>query len=156
MKGEAYVFRRPSGAKHLGHVGWGFLYEPANKIYCFGGTENIKSLPFIKPGGNNDAWISTGSFQNMLTKMKSGHNGAFGYTDYKRKFIEPIYPQNAYRIGDSKKKAGYAVTGTPGNNCADQAYDILKAYGVTLPLLQIFPLPNSWFMALYDWDYFKL
>ena len=92
----------------------------------------------------------------MLTKMKSGHNGAFGYTDYKRKFIEPIYPQNAYRVGDGKKRAGYAVTGAPGNNCADQAYDILKAYGVTLPLLQIFPLPNSWFMALYDWDYFKL
>ena len=160
MKGEAYVFLRPFGALCCGHVGWGFLYESAaENIYCFGSTENIKGPLVTKPGGNNDAWISTGNFEEMKAEMRKGHKGhkdALGYTHYKCKFIEPVYPKNAYEVGDSKKKAGFWFTGMSGNNCADQAYDILKAYGVTLPPLQIFIAPNLWFMALYDWDCFKL
>ena len=156
MKGEAYVFCRPSGAKGFGHVGWGFLYESVNKIYCYGGTENIKSHPIVLPGGNNYAWIATGSFENMRTKMSLGHYVGYRYTVYKRKFIDTFYPQKAYRVGDSKKKAGYAVTGIPGNNCADHAYDILKAYGVTLPLLQLSPAPKKWFSKLNNWEEFVL
>ncbi|MBB2946517.1 hypothetical protein FB565_006285 [Actinoplanes lutulentus] len=36
-----------------------------------------------------------------------------------------------------------------GNNCADNVWDVLHAYGVPdLPYLQLLPAPNHWYGAL--------
>ncbi len=141
----------------MGHVGWGFLTDPAKKLYCFGSTENLSGKPFVDPGQDNSAWFETGSLRTMLSTMKAGHAGAEGYDDYKRNWVEPIHAKRAYEIAATRHQVGYRVVGLPGNNCADHSYDILAAYGVTgLPFLQALPGPNAWFQALiFGWDYFS-
>jgi hypothetical protein len=155
MKGEAYLFRRRSGALGMGHVAWGFLFDPNEKIYCFGSTENTSGNPFVAPGDDNAAWVSTGSLQVMLQTIRDGEHGSPGYDDYKRNWVEPITPRKARKVGESKRDAGYKVVGLPGNNCADHAYDVFSAYGVTgLVSLQVLPGPNAWFDAhIFGWDY---
>lgn len=155
MKGEAYLFRRRSGAMNLGHIGWGFLLDPRQKLYCFGSTENPTGNAYVAPGENNGAWVAVGTFQQMLHTMKRGAQGAPPYDDYKRILVDSINPKKAHQVAESKKNVGYRVAGLPGSNCADHAYDILAAYGVQgLILLQAVPGPNGWFDAhIFGWEY---
>ena len=159
MKGEAYLFRRRSGAMGMGHVGWGYLTDPSKSLYCFGATENLSGKMFVAPGQNNDAWVQTGSIQTMLNTMRQGVGGALGYDDYKRNWVEPIHAKRAWGIASTRAPAGYGLMALPGqgNNCADHAYQIIEAYGVTgMPMLQFLPGPNAWFDAmLFGWDYFR-
>jgi hypothetical protein len=55
-------------------------------------------------------------------------------------------PDTANTVASASAGRGYDVI---GNNCADNVWDVLHAYGVPdLPYLQLHPAPNNWYGSL--------
>ncbi len=140
----AFVFVRPGGANGLGHVGWGYRVTCTGTFY-FGSVENPSGRPHVAPGGDNGFWWQSGTESQMLSTMRSR-----GYNAYKT--ILTAYaqfdPTPATNVAAGSAGRGYDVI---GNNCADNTWDVLQAYGVpNLPYLQLYPAPNDWYAQLTD------
>lgn len=145
---EAYVFVRASGAKSLGHVGFGFLVGPG--IYAFGGMEDPSNAPTVPAGEDNGFWLAFGAQQDMFCAMLLPPvDGAQPYdTNYKLFTGGPPNGCPAVLAADQYYGAGYNVN---GNNCLDATYNILMGYGVPsshLPSPTLTLLPNIWYTLL--------
>ncbi|MDQ3231857.1 MAG: hypothetical protein M3Q07_08565 [Pseudobdellovibrionaceae bacterium] len=146
--GEMYVFARPQGAYHLGHVGWGYKTDSFPDQYCAGGVENPGGSAYVVAGGDIGYWqICQLSYAAMIQEMK-----ARGYVQAKGTTVGPVYTFGAADFANNTVRTrGYSVV---GKNCANATWDVAAQYGVpttALPLLQVYPAPNSWYGALtYD------
>ncbi|GIE86056.1 hypothetical protein [Actinoplanes regularis] len=138
----AYVFVRPGGANGLGHVGWGYR-TACSGSYSFGSVENPRGQAHIDRGADNGFWRQSGTESQMLSAMKSR-----GYQSYKTVTTSraSFDPGPANTVAGASAGRGYDVI---GNNCADNVWDVLHAYGVPdLPYLQVHPAPNNWYASL--------
>jgi hypothetical protein len=138
----AYVFVRPGGANGLGHVGWGYRATCAG-TYSFGSVENPRGQAHIDRGADNGFWRQGGTESQMLAAMRS-----HGYQSYKAVTWSNnrFDPDAANSVASASAGRGYDVI---GNNCADNVWDVLHAYGVPdLPYLQFHPAPNNWYGSL--------
>jgi hypothetical protein len=154
--GRACVFLAPGGAGGAGHVGWAFRAGDDQHWY-YGATQGTGS-PLVLPGGDNNAWVETGSFDQVLTGFASeaDFHPAGYYTQYRCKNSTAANSTTANTdaaIAQAKdaRNWGYALIG--GNNCMNHTYKILKAYGTDLPdpsqaILTVEWTPNVWFLKL--------
>src|SRR6185437_16904874 len=85
MEGAAFVFINFIQAGRMGHVGWGFLIDPATQTYYFGSTDHLWRhnwwdlvawirYTHVNPSANNDWWSGTGTHDDMLRMMSGGHH----------------------------------------------------------------------------------
>src|SRR5205814_1001240 len=143
-KGVAAIFVRWSGADGLGHIGWAFQsdydLQTQRNFYWYGSVENPSGKISV-PDGDPQAigfWDKYGDWSNVLQDFQ-----ARGYNQWKYDTASPRHPEPAQQMMKVIALRGYNLF---GRNCANAVYDILKAYGESdLPLLQLFPWPNSWF-----------
>ncbi|MEU4155204.1 hypothetical protein [Actinoplanes sp. NPDC026670] len=138
----AFVFVRNAGANGLGHVGWGYRLT-CEGAYAYGSVENPTGKAHIDKGFDNGFWTGTGTETQMLADMRThGYNSYKSITTAKATFDTDPADVAAAASGGR----GYDVI---GNNCADNVWDVLHAYGVPdLPYLQLLPAPNMWYAAL--------
>ncbi len=154
--GQVCVFLAPTGASNLGHVGWAFL-EGGTSNWIFGATENRSGRPFVKPGDNNDAWVSNGpwagprgsvlaTFAGQLVSGGTVYHGAGYYTMYRCQHTSSSSVGAAVARANAIKGYGYGVV---TDNCMDHAYNVLTTYGASLANpASGYWTPNGWFGAL--------
>ena len=154
---EACVFDAPMGAEldpvyhtiHAGHVGWGFQMG-ANK-YWYGATEGP---------GVGKKWNRQGTRSQMMNDFKIGGPVVKQTGYYVTRRCGSVPNTNltaAYKaVHWVQYKSEYAGI---GNNCMDNVYRILQAYGVsnlpstTWPVSHWFP--NNWYKA-FPWGQYNL
>ncbi|MFD8726164.1 hypothetical protein ACFV2H_51740 [Streptomyces sp. NPDC059629] len=158
-RGQACVFLAPKGARGFGHVGWAFQ-EPPGDHWFFGATEgepgeeggpNQRKIP---PGQRNGAWEDTGNWQKVLDTFRNAK--ANEHPDgYYKQYTCAYADESAVHSADLQAQAnvgrGYNLF---GDNCMNHAYDVLRAYNLTLPSpndpIYISPswAPNRWVLKL--------
>ncbi len=133
---RAAAFIRRSGAEGLGHVGWSFQYSDGT--YRGGSVENPAGMPVMPPGG-------TGFWSERILDPVAPMR-LLSYDVFKMFEV----PNSDHGRADSTvawiAQQPYVVI---FRNCMDDAYDVLRAYGVPalpLPMLEI--TPNHWFDSL--------
>jgi hypothetical protein len=147
--GEVCIFNAPTGATNQGHVGWGFKTNATT--YMFGATEKgtmVGKLPAAQKG----AWHAKNTKAKMLSEFKGkGHGHAAGYyKTYKCRTVPASVtnPDAAVKQMLLEEKKDYWLF---GENCMNNAYRILKAYGTPdLPAPDKITrwAPNWWYGAL--------
>lgn len=138
----------------LGHVGWGF--QAADGFYC-GATENVQGRHQVDAPQNADAWVKKlPDMQNMLAEMSQCHfTSGNQYLSYKWVDIERPNVEAALHQANLNMRRGFTAV---GNNCLDQACNVLEAFGVPwqnmfgqpgwgMPWKHSNPTPNDWFRA---------
>lgn len=131
--GRAAVFIRYHSGDGFGHVGWAF--DCTNGRVDAGSVENHSGHVFT-PASKMGFW--NGCFRDPVAEMRK-----HGYDDLKWIEVENPDPVLAYRTVLWIKHKAYKVL---HRNCEDDAYDVLRAYGVqdlAAPTLMWFP--KSWF-----------
>ncbi len=133
---RALVFVRYSGAFHLGHVGWAFEYRTG--WFNAGSVENVNGLPHATP---KEMGFWTADTLDPVSAMRR-----WNYDAYKILPVAHARPGNAWRAIVWLSKQPYIFL---KRNCVDDAYDVLRAYGVgDLALPSKHMIPNRWFAAL--------
>jgi hypothetical protein len=141
---SAFVFNRPNSAFQQGHVGWGYRVTCTGTFY-FGAIEGNNNQPIIPAGQNNGFWWQSGTESQMMNAMRERSYTAYKTLNSAGNLFDPD-PATQFASGSAAR--GYNVV---GNNCADNTWDVLNAYGVPdLPLLQIHAAPNEWYDFLRD------
>ena len=131
---RAAAFVRYTGAMGAGHLGWGFDFDAANADV--GAVENpigAASCPADKMG-----------YWDEITGAPAHVMQSRGYDDLKYVHLANGDAVSAYRVAKWVSRQPYALF---GRNCMDDAYDVLRAYGVpNLPVPSHEILPNEWFV----------
>jgi len=133
---RAAAFVRYTGASGLGHVGWCFDFSDA--AVNAGSVENPAGTP-TAPATSMGYWDDF--VANPIPTM-----AAKGYVSLKYINLKRANPVGAYRVAKWIGTQPYALI---GRNCLDDAYDVLRAYGIP----ELAPpsddlLPNAWFDLL--------
>lgn len=135
MQGKFFLFVNVKQAATFGHVGWGFLLNDG-KTYCFGATDhlyrhhNFDLLGWIDymnvpAGEHTDWWCDYGDEEKMLTAMSHSHHHIWYH--YCRSIdVKHAKPEAAEKVAKSLELAGWALL---NNNCVQQTWEIVKAYG---------------------------
>ncbi|WP_424949906.1 hypothetical protein [Deinococcus sp.] len=150
--GRAYLFVHRAGAKHLGHVGWGFGQRDGS--FLCGSTENTGPHRVVPPGGDTTFWSRVCLTEaEMLAEMRRPHRPRPGqsnaYDAYRSCVVRVPDPLAARDTAEWTRRAGYNLL---SNNCLHHARAILSAYGVPdgaegLASALTHPGPNAWFGA---------
>jgi hypothetical protein len=147
---RAAVFVRYRSGDGAGHVGWAFEYDPPSRIDA-GSVENHSG------GIHTDA--SHMGFWNELSGDPVAWMRKNEYDDVKFVDVDDADPVAAYETVLWIEKHAYSAI---LRNCLDDAYDILRAYGVPdleTPSHDWFP--KNWFahfngtqrkVADFEWD----
>lgn len=133
---RAGAFVRRSGANGLGHVGWTFQY--ADGSYDDGSVENPAGTPVSAPG-ETGFWSQRVVDPDPPMQLRD-------YDLFKLFVIDTADSDQADNTVAWIATQPYLVI---FRNCMDDAYDVLRSYGVPglpLPLLEI--TPNRWFDQL--------
>ncbi len=136
MNYQAIVFVRRSGAYGAGHIGWAFANE--DNTFSAGSVENHHG-GLITPPAEMDFWMLNTT--DPIQPMRARHYDEF-------KVIGVAHPNPAYakHIVAWVHEQSYVAI---GRNCMDDAYDVLRAYGVEqLPVPAHIWEPNHWFNHL--------
>ena len=129
MRGRAAVFVRYRSGDGAGHVGWAFEYEPPKRIDA-GSVENHS--------GGIHADASHMDFWNELSSDPVACMRKNQYDDVKFVDVDDPDPVTAYETVLWIEKHAYdAIL----RNCLDDAYDVLRAYGVA----DLEPPSHDWF-----------
>ncbi len=130
---RAAVFIRYHSGDGFGHIGWAFESSPAR--VDAGSVENHHGHLFT-PASKMGFW--NGEFGDPVGQMRKR-----GYDDLKWIEVENPNPRLAYATVLWIRHKAYKVL---HRNCEDDAYDVLRAYGVeNLPSPSLLWLPKSWF-----------
>ena len=130
---RAGVFIRYHSGDGFGHVGWAFEMSPGS--VNAGSVENHSGHIFT-PATKMGFW--NGCFDDPVAKMRE-----HGYDDLKIIDVPDCNPQLAYRTVLWIADQAYRVL---HRNCEDDAYDVLRAYGVRdLALPSLIWFPKTWF-----------
>lgn len=93
----------------------------------------------VPPGGDIDFWCEQGSFEQMLESMSQGHHIQhqeiryhINYHAYKELHHDGGNPERALQELELIKAGGWALL---TNNCIDQTYRLLDAYGSAAALV---------------------
>ncbi len=129
MKGRAAVFVRYRSGDGAGHVGWAFEYEPRKRIDA-GSVENHT--------GGIHADASHMDFWNELSSDPVACMRKNEYDDVKFVDVDDPDPVRAYQTVRWIEKHAYTAI---LRNCLDDAYDVLRAYGVA----DLEPPSHDWF-----------
>lgn len=143
MIGQFFLFVNVKQAARFGHVGWGFLLE--DETYMFGATDHLYrhhelDIPAwidymsVPAGEHTDWWCEYGTKQQMLAAMTDSRQHIWYHKAKGVKVANPD-PVAARKVALSQEHAGWAVL---NNNCVQQAYEIVKAYGADRVI------PNPW------------
>jgi hypothetical protein len=133
---RALVFVRYAGAFHLGHVGWAFEYRTG--WFNAGAVENVNGMPHATP---QEMGFWTEDSLDPVASMQR-----WKYDAYKVLPVAQAHPAEAWRTIIWLSRQPYVFL---RRNCVDDAYDVLRAYGVAdLALPSKHFLPNRWFAAL--------
>jgi uncharacterized membrane protein HdeD (DUF308 family) len=133
LRGVAFV--RRTGANGLGHASFAFEW-PAG-YFIAGSVENPSGAPFAPPH-ETGAWTAY-----TLDVVSAMQRQVKPYDEYKIFFVDNAQPDAAIQTVAWVDQQGYSVA---RRNCADAAYDALRAYGVKgLVDTAQFSLPNSWY-----------
>lgn len=133
---QAAAFVRYDGASGAGHVGWAFDGRAIG--VNAGSVENPLGTPTCDPAkmGYWDIFVE-GPMPAMIQR---------GYDALKHTGLPFGDPFKAHAVAKWIATQPYAVI---GRNCLDDAYDVLRAYGVpNLPPPSHDWLPNEWFAIL--------
>ncbi len=148
---NALVFVNPSIPMNAGHIGWGFKAGEGRYTY---GSKEISGAIAIPAGQPNGMFFKTANFEQMLQDMKMGgsqgpsRHPVFRYMLYKQVFVPNANPGAAQAAAEAASRDGYGLV---GNNCMDNAYRVLTAYGLhddVIPNPSFNPgqwIPNNWF-----------
>lgn len=150
---NALVFINPNIPLNAGHIGWAFKLSNGNYTY---GSKEIAGQISVPNGEPNGMFVKTASFEQMKTDMKAGgtqgpsKHPIFQYMSFKQLFTADADPAAARTAADAAFNDGYGLF---GNNCMDNAYRVLKAYGLSdeaLPNPGHLPnwVPNSWYSQI--------
>lgn len=161
MQGQAAVFINLIQAARFGHVGWGFSLDQTGDRFYFGSTDHLYrhkwwDLPawlrygHVAPSGPNDWWCAIGTRQEMLHRMYHGSTERYHmrYHVFKEFTVDRADPAAAQTAAEFLEHNGWSLV---TNNCVHQAYDVLTAYGATVPDPSCNPLhlmPKRWFDLL--------
>jgi hypothetical protein len=147
MQGIGIVFIRPFDVGGAGHLGWGFLAKDTDKddVYYYGATETDPERPRaqVPKGGFIGFWREKGTKADMLAAMGKGKTKPYEF--YKQIPCSPCTPHTAHRLSEDIRGGGYDVV---FNNCQNHTYEILKAYGCTLPWPSSRITPRVWYDLL--------
>ncbi|MDZ4835776.1 MAG: hypothetical protein SGJ27_18520 [Candidatus Melainabacteria bacterium] len=143
MEGEFFVFINVKQAAQFGHVGWGFRLEEDR--YMFGATDHLyrhhdMDLPAwidymsVPPGEHTDWWCGYGTRDEMLQAMSRSTEHIW-YHRCKSVLIAKPDPQKAEKAARLTGCSGWTVL---TNNCVQQSYEIVQAYGAETII------PNPW------------
>jgi uncharacterized membrane protein HdeD (DUF308 family) len=116
---RALVFVRRSGAKGLGHVGWAF--EWGTGWFNVGSVEDWSQAAFAPPD-KMDFWT-----RHTLHPVATMTEQPTSYDEFKIFHVEDPQPKAAWSAVVWVSRQSYSVV---RRNCADSAYDVLRAYGV--------------------------
>ncbi|MBP9094034.1 hypothetical protein KBI23_23640 [bacterium] len=152
---QSFIFINYHQALRFGHVAWGFALSPReskrNK-YCWGSSDHLLRTPmsdvialakysYVPPGGDIDFWYEEGSFEQMLESMSQGHHIQhnelryhINYHAYKELHDERQSGNvnRALQELEVIKAGGWSLL---TNNCIDQTYRLLDAYGAGAALV---------------------
>jgi hypothetical protein len=134
---RAAVFIRYHGADELGHVGWAFDFDPVG--VNSGSVENHRGS-FFAPNAADDFWTEFSGDPVAIMRAR-------GYDDAKYVDLEAADPLCAYRVVLWVQTQAYKAA---HRNCEDDAYDVLRAFGVKnlpAPVFHWFP---KRFFALFN------
>lgn len=155
----AFIFINYKQALRFGHVAWGFALAPEEsgseskrKKYCWGSSDHLLRTPlsdvialakysYVPPGGDIDFWCEEGSFERMLESMSQGHHIQHQEIRYHinyHAYKELHYDQKSGNVEralqelEMIKAGGWSLL---TNNCIDQTYRLLDAYGAGAALV---------------------
>lgn len=135
---EAAVFVRHAGAYGAGHIAWGWQWAPWEPKYrnhwVIGSVEDFAGMP-VQSHEEMDYW-------SVIVKHPAEAIKRYGYDEYKVLKVPNADPDAALRVQAWVEAEAYRVL---GRNCMDDCYDILRAYGATLPPPVYHWLPNHWY-----------
>ncbi len=147
-------FRQAAG---FGHVGWGFQLD--DQSYLYGATDHLykhhhidliswMEYMYVQPGDHTDWWCGRGNEEEMIAAMSRSHHHIW-YHACKIVDVKNAKPGEAETVARQLETAGWAVL---NNNCVQQTYEIVKAYGadnlIPDPWANAFYLiPRVWFSA---------
>ncbi len=135
---RAMAFVRRSGAMGMGHAGWAF--EWPNGWFNCGSVEN-RSRSSYRPAGKADFWTAN-TQDPVATMVELGP----GYDEYKVFRVPNPHPKDAWATVAWISRQPYFIQ---RRNCADAAYDVLRAFGVdTIFDTSQKSMPNEWYAAL--------
>jgi hypothetical protein len=135
---NAAAFVRRTGAFGLGHVGWAFALD-AN-TFDDGSVENPAGTPYTPPS-EDGFWECSVSATAFVGPFVLGE-----YDHYKTLTAPNPDPACDLKVVNWISTQPYVVI---GQNCMDDVYDILRAFGVpALPVPAFEVIPNWWFDAL--------
>jgi hypothetical protein len=152
---QAFIFINYHQALRFGHVAWGFALssrESKRKKYCWGSSDHLLRTPMsdvialakyshVPPGGDIDFWCEEGSFERMLESMSQGHHIQHQEIRYHinyHAYKELYYGQQSGNVEralqelEMIKAGGWSLL---TNNCIDQTYRLLDAYGAGAALV---------------------
>jgi hypothetical protein len=135
---NAAAFVRQSGAFGLGHVGWAFAVNAST--FDDGSVENPAGTPYTPPSQDGfwECEVSAVAFVGPFVLR--------GYDHYKTLTAPKPDPACALQVVNWISTQPYVVI---GQNCMDDVYDVLRAFGVPdLPVPAFEVIPNWWFDAL--------
>jgi hypothetical protein len=157
MEGQAFAFINRNQALRFGHVGWGFCVDARKGLYYFGSTDHLYRHPWwdlpgwvryahVKPELDNDWWSGTGTYDQMMTAMSTGHH--LRYHAAKLMVVGRPDPDRAVAAAEALARGGWSVL---ANNCVHQTYQVLTEYGAGIPppsqpLTNL--IPRVWFARL--------
>lgn len=146
---QSFIFINYEQALRFGHVAWGFALSDGNR-YCWGSSDHLLRRPMtdivalaqyshVPPGGDIDFWCEQGSFEQMLESMSQGHHIQhqeiryhINYHAYKKLHHDGGNPERALQELELIKAGGWSLL---TNNCIDQTYRLLDAYGSAAALV---------------------
>lgn len=156
---QSFIFINYEQALRFGHVAWGFALAPEEsgseskrKKYCWGSSDHLLRTPMsdvialakyshVPPGGDIDFWCEEGSFERMLESMSQGHHIQHQEIRYHinyHAYKELQYDQKSGNVEralqelERIKAGGWSLL---TNNCIDQTYRLLDAYGAGAALV---------------------
>jgi hypothetical protein len=143
---QSFIFINYHQALRFGHVAWGFTLSEG--VYRWGSSDHLLRRPmsdvialakysYVPPGGDIDFWSEQGSYEQMLQSMAAKHHIQYqdnrreyryhiNYHDFKVLNHENANPERALQEIELIKAGGWSVV---ANNCIDQTYRILEAFG---------------------------
>ncbi|MGH7193015.1 MAG: hypothetical protein ACREJM_05695 [Candidatus Saccharimonadales bacterium] len=162
--GQAFVFINVKQAARFGHVGWGFALGYGQDQYFFGATDHLirhrwwnlggwLAYSRVAPGAEVDWWGETGNRDQMMQSMSppqaSRQRYHIWYHYAKAIDVSQAQPEKALALAQALETGGWSVT---DNNCVQQSYRVLSAYGAELPPVSSNPLswlPKPWFARIH-------
>ena len=133
MLNRAIIFVRRGAAYGIGHVGWAFAED--NDVFSAGAVENHGGGLHTSP---KEMGFWARRTRDPITPMRARH-----YDEFKVIDLAQADPMGAKRVVAWVHQHAYEAF---GRNCKDDAYDVLRAYGIqNLPVPAHHWEPNHWF-----------